>query len=262
MKELVEESDYSQLKNEVAMLRKEMQELKADRSKRLSGSVGGLWRRFARRHSWAWLRIAVAVLLALGLLSAQNKPDALFIASNGNVGIGSTSPAQKLDVAGTVRSSSGGFQFPDNSMQITAAIIPSGAVISFNLDACPSGWSDYAPAYGRFIRGIDKSGSKIDADGLRRRESKQEDAIRNITGSLSGVIGASNRAWPWGFHPGEDGAFSVIKNVDTYNRYNGDYQPEGGIGTKAVFNASRAPNVLTAPENRPRNVALLYCQKN
>ena len=40
--------------------------------------------------------------------------------SNGNVGIGSAAPAQKLDVAGAIRSSSGGFVFPDGTIMTTA----------------------------------------------------------------------------------------------------------------------------------------------
>jgi uncharacterized protein (DUF779 family) len=43
------------------------------------------------------------------------------IDSAGNVGIGTTGPVYKLDVAGQIRSSSGGFVFPDGTVQITAA---------------------------------------------------------------------------------------------------------------------------------------------
>ncbi|MFC1682786.1 hypothetical protein ACFL0G_01080 [Candidatus Zixiibacteriota bacterium] len=40
----------------------------------------------------------------------------------GDVGIGTTSPGSKLEVAGTVHSTSGGFKFPDNSVQTSAAV--------------------------------------------------------------------------------------------------------------------------------------------
>jgi hypothetical protein len=45
----------------------------------------------------------------------------LAVTAAGNVGVGTAAPSQKLQVAGQVYSSSGGFRFPDNSVQTTAA---------------------------------------------------------------------------------------------------------------------------------------------
>ena len=42
-------------------------------------------------------------------------------ASGVNVGIGTATPGQKLTVVGTIESTSGGYIFPDSSIQITAA---------------------------------------------------------------------------------------------------------------------------------------------
>jgi hypothetical protein len=45
----------------------------------------------------------------------------MVINSGGNVGIGTASPGQKLSVAGTIESTSGGVKFPDGTSQSSAA---------------------------------------------------------------------------------------------------------------------------------------------
>ena len=75
--------------------------------------------------------------------------DALHVTSRGNVGIGTVTPSEKLSVRGTIESSSGGFKFPDGTVQSTAAVSnyqritrwKSGGVINF-----PPGHSEYVIA--------------------------------------------------------------------------------------------------------------------
>lgn len=55
------------------------------------------------------------------LIQAGAPDNSMKIMSSGNVGIGiSSSPAQKLSVAGTVECTSGGFKYPDGTLQTTA----------------------------------------------------------------------------------------------------------------------------------------------
>ena len=51
------------------------------------------------------------------------------IVQSGNVGIGTASPGYRLDVSGQVRSSSGGFVFPDGTVQSSAAANPTGSYL-------------------------------------------------------------------------------------------------------------------------------------
>jgi hypothetical protein len=52
---------------------------------------------------------------------ASTGANQFLIRATGGVGVGTNSPGAPLDVNGIIRSSSGGFRFPDNSTQLTAA---------------------------------------------------------------------------------------------------------------------------------------------
>ncbi len=70
----------------------------------------------------------------------------LTIDPSGNIGIGTTSPGQKLTVSGTIESTSGGVKFPDGTTQTTAAtgggggIIPPGILSPYAGSSAPTGW--------------------------------------------------------------------------------------------------------------------------
>lgn len=67
-------------------------------------------------------RIAYNLTVPHGLSFATNGgSDRLVIASTGNVGIGSVAPANKLEVAGNIKITTGGLVFPDGTIQTTAA---------------------------------------------------------------------------------------------------------------------------------------------
>ncbi len=120
------------------------------------------------------------------------------------------------------------------------AVLPKGAVIPFDrASGCPDGWSDYAPAYGRFIRGIDKSGKNIDPGGARIRGSIQDDEFAAHDHTI-GVNGTDTTAMAIG------GATQRLAhfNLDQYGSGN-----------------PKRTGVVGGVENRPKNVALLYCIK-
>ncbi|MBU4473474.1 MAG: hypothetical protein KJ842_04895, partial [Candidatus Omnitrophica bacterium] len=63
----------------------------------------------------------------------------------GSVGIGTTSPGQKLTVAGTIESTSGGIKFPDGTIQTSAGslqctIVMSGWANKSTNATCPAGY--------------------------------------------------------------------------------------------------------------------------
>jgi hypothetical protein len=128
-------------------------------------------------------------------------------------------------------------------IEISSIQMPIGTVVAFSTNECPDGWSNYAPAYGRFIRGIDKEG-RTDPAGIRLPETLQSDSLKGHShdGVITTSIGNSGQ---------ENQSFIDV----------GD----GNIG-KSTFNATgnntkSSTKSFGDSETRPKNVALLYCEK-
>ncbi len=81
------------------------------------------------------------------------------ISNDGKVGIGTDNPSERLSVAGTIESTSGGVKFPDGTTQTSAAAGgATGGVMYIRYDqVCPSGWTQYDinnPVMGTFASDI------------------------------------------------------------------------------------------------------------
>lgn len=155
--------------------------------------------------------------------------------------------------------------------------VPSGAVMVFAMNSVPSGYlacngtavsrSTYAALFaaigttwgagdgsttfnlpdlrGEFVRGFDAGRG---ADPGRAFASFQSDAIRNITGFFNKIRVKLNTDYSaGGAFAGATGEVSGDANLGSANTVNFD------------FDASRV--VPTANQNRPRNIAMLYCIK-
>lgn len=120
-----------------------------------------------------------------------------------------------------------------------------GAVVSFARE-CPSGWSEYEPAYGRFVRGVDRSKKDIDSDGERNIGNTQEDTLKEHAHEYKDIYAAE-------YH----GDVDIFK--DGLNNNGGD---KGFDEDNNGFEWQRTTEQTGSVETRPKNVALLFCRKD
>jgi hypothetical protein len=120
---------------------------------------------------------------------------------------------------------------------------PKNSVLAFSSSSCPAGWTEYKPAYGRFIRGIDRSGKSIDPDANREVGTYQSDMFERHEHGITWI------------HVNE------AKQIN--GKWNNIYpQLPNGYSDRASNASSKGASAKGGDETRPRNVALLYCIKN
>ncbi len=88
--------------------------------------------------------------------TATTTTDSVIYDNGTNVGIGTTTPGQKLAVSGNVQAT----QFIGDGSQLTGiAGVPTNTVVFYNGTSCPSGWSELTAARGRTVVGLPLSGT-------------------------------------------------------------------------------------------------------
>jgi len=118
-----------------------------------------------------------------GRLEFQTTPDGssttvtrMTIKNDGNVGIGTASPGQKLTVAGQIHSTTGGFRFPDGTTQTTAA---TGGAAGWGLGG-------NAITVGQFLGTTNNQALDIRVNDLRALRIEPHATSPNLIGGYSG----------------------------------------------------------------------------
>jgi hypothetical protein len=135
-------------------------------------------------------------------------------------------------------------------------VVPSGAVMAFDLAACPAGWTPMAAAAGRAIIGVNGGGNGLSprALGATVGEERHTMTVAEMPSHYHNLVLNS-------FSPGACGLWTVNWNPGTIAACSDNTAPPllgGGLQNAMTIqpNGSGAPfNVL------PPSVALLYCRK-
>ncbi len=157
-----------------------------------------------------------------------------------------------LVLAGAIYGYAQGGDIPNPGHDFEEIDFPTGTIMTFNLANCPEGWNSAdgtegtLDLRGAFVRGI--GGELNGRDVARSLGDFQGDAIRNIIGELGSTPGTGF------YNPSPTGAFYKWGSSSSP-------PPIMSSGNFIKFDASRVVPTTTN-DNRPKNVALLYCQKS
>jgi hypothetical protein len=203
MSESPEGLNYSEMKAELQALRKRLEDLE---SKQAASRIAlpAVRRRFPNRLIIASISLAVLVVVS-GLLWGQGEIKALFIDDKGNVGIGTTSPIVRLDVAGGPSARTGTHSSTAKALYVTGDFEhASGGVefrhsngtqgIGFGYDSIYATGSDENQNLNLMPRGTGRvgigtitptAGKKLDVVGDARVSASLTAGSADVTGSLT-----------------------------------------------------------------------------
>jgi hypothetical protein len=157
------------------------------------------------------------------------------IQQNGRVGVGTSSPTEKLQVAGTVYSTTGGFKFPDGTTQTSA-----NASDSHSLDAADGNPVDalYVDNDGKVGVGTTSPATQLEviASSGTAIQGKHTNGSYGIAGaSYGGVVGYDGNSHSYGYLGYDSCGVYGVGFGDNGRGVYGDGGPYGVYGTGGTY---------------------------
>ncbi len=155
---------------------------------------------FLAAENWTDTAQGTALVFKTNPTGTAGAPvERLRVTPAGNVGIGTTTPGQLLSVAGSIESTTGGFKFPDGTLQTTAATVNSSLGNSAfgisSLAANTSGGNN--TAFGDYTLAANTTGADNTASGYQALLSNTTGTWNTATGFVAlgaNTTGAQNTA--------------------------------------------------------------------
>ena len=123
-------------------------------------------------------------------------------------------------------------------------LVPSGAVVAFNLATCPAGWTAFAAAQGRAIIGVNPTASV----GLSQRNLGDTVGEETHTMTVAELVAHSH--------------VETVTNTSGYPGTDGLAAGDGYAGANHGGSFTQSAGGGSPFNNMQPSLALLYCQKN